>query len=71
MGCKTRKYSDGGKVLAREYMAGEPTYFKALKARVGLGDGYGKPKKRVFNIENAREGMVDAISKKKKALDET
>ena len=44
MGCKTRKYSDGGKVLEREYASGKPTFLKAVASNLGVGDGYGKPK---------------------------
>ena len=44
MKTKPRKYADGGKVLKSDY--GTPTYPRAVLARVGVGDGYGNPKKQ-------------------------
>lgn len=73
MGCKTRKYSDGGKVMEREY-GGNPTYGKALLARVGIGDGYGnakpKAKPKRMNVSNASETLDTVVSKRKKMLDD-
>lgn len=75
MGCKTRKYSDGGKVMEREY-GGNPTYAKALLGRVGIGDGYGnaknppKPANRM-NVGNAASTIGSVVAKRKKMLDET
>lgn len=68
--CGPRKYSDGGKVLEREYGAGKPTYLKAVGARLGFGDGYGKAKPEKLTVSNAREGMASTVSKRKKMLDE-
>lgn len=77
MGCKTRKYSDGGKVVDREY--GTPTFGKALAAKVGVGDGYSyfpkkapKPKdtRRRIDVSNATSEFGNVIAKRKKALDE-
>lgn len=70
MGCKTRKYSDGGKVLEREYGAGKPTYLKSVMAKLGVGDGYGKAKPKRLSIENAKGGMTTAMANRKKMLDE-
>lgn len=71
-GCGTRKYSDGGKVLAREYGAGKPTYLKALGARVGIGDGFGKAKAapKRMDVSNAKETLGTVVSNRKKMLDE-
>ena len=61
-------YADGGKV--------EPTFGRALMARVGIGDGYGnaknppKPAKRM-NVGNATETLGSVVAKRKKMLDET
>lgn len=74
--CGPRKYSDGGKVLAEEYGAGRPTYGKAVKARVGMGDGYGKPKmalnaERIYTpATKAGKSLQSAVQKRKKALDD-
>lgn len=72
MGCKTRKFSDGGKVLEREYGAGQPTYLKSVMAKVGIGDGYGKakPKPKRMDVGNATETLDDVVSKRKKMLDD-
>lgn len=73
MGCKTRKYSDGGKVLEREYGAGKPTYLKALAARVGIGDGFGKAKAKPkrMDVSNAASALPSVMASRKKMLDET
>jgi hypothetical protein len=77
MKCKTRKYADGGKVLADEYGAGRPTFGKAVKARLGSGDGYGKPKmalnaERIYRpATKAGKDLQTAVSNRKKMLDET
>lgn len=71
-----RVYADGGKVLEREYGAGKPTYGKALMARVGVGDGYGKAKApkakkpREINVANATQEFGNVIAKRKKELDD-
>jgi hypothetical protein len=70
MGCKTRKYSDGGKVLEREYGAGQPTYLKSVMAKVGIGDGYGKAKPKRMNVGNATETIRTVASNRKKMLDD-
>lgn len=72
MGCKTRKFSDGGKVLEREYGAGQPIYLKSVMAKVGIGDGYGKakPKPKRMNVSNASETLDTVVSKRKKMLDD-
>lgn len=70
MGCKTRKYSDGGKVLEREYGAGQPTYLKSVMAKVGIGDGYGKAKPKRMNVANATDTLGSVVSKRKKMLDD-
>lgn len=70
MGCKTRKFSDGGKVLAREYGAGQPTYLKSVMAKVGIGDGYGKAKPQRMNVANATDTIGSVVSKRKKLLDD-
>lgn len=76
MGCKTRKYSDGGKVLEREYSAGQPTYLKSILAKVGIGDGYGKkspPKDKNadkrLTIASAPEKFGETLAKRKQMLD--
>jgi hypothetical protein len=63
-------YADGGKI--------EPTYGRALLAKVGIGDGYGnsknppKPKKpREMNVGNATSEFGNVMAKRKKMLDET
>lgn len=71
----TRKMADGGKVLSSETIYGRPTYGRAVLARVGVGDGYGNPKpkkaKPKMSISNAKEGMTELVSNRKKMLDET
>lgn len=73
MGYKTRKYSDGGKVMEREY-GGNPTYGKALLARVGIGDGYGnakpKAKPKKMDVSNAASTIGTVVANRKKMLDE-
>lgn len=72
MKCKPRKYADGGKVLAEEYGAGVPTFGKAVKARLGMGDGYGKPKSKSYAAVTKRgKDLQSAVSNRKKMLDET
>lgn len=76
MKCKPRKYADGGKVLAEEYGAGVPTFGKAVKARLGMGDGYGKPKmalnaERLYKpVTKKGKDVQTAVSNRKKMLDE-
>lgn len=80
MGCKTRKYSDGGKVMEREY-GGNPTFAKAVAANFGIGDGYSyRPKKseakkaaspRKMDVSNAASEFGNVVAKRKKMLDET
>jgi hypothetical protein len=70
MGCKTRKYSDGGKVLEREYGAGQPTFGKAVKAQFGAGDGFGKPKREYRPLTKSGKALQTAVSNRKKMLDE-
>lgn len=62
-------YADGGKVLAKEYGAGEPTLTKAMAARLGVGDGYGGVSDRL-SLSNASRGMGKVMAKRKKVLDE-
>lgn len=68
-------YADGGKVVKSEY--GEPTYPRAVMARVGVGDGYGnpksspKPKEKRMNVGNAAVEFGNVMAKRKKMLDET
>jgi hypothetical protein len=65
-------YADGGAV-GSEY--GTPTYARAVLARVGIGDGYGNPKKGKKEkappaAANAVEGFKASMTKRKKALDD-
>ncbi len=82
MGCRARKYSDGGKVVDREY--GKPTFVSALKNAVGMDDdGYGNPNKKPkkqpvpdesgkrLNIANSPVEFSDVLAKRRKALDDT
>lgn len=78
MGCRTRKYSDGGKVLKSEY--GEPTFTRSLLESVGVGDGYGNPKSspkskdkdadKRMSISNAPSKFSDVMRKRKEQLSE-
>ena len=68
--CGPRKYSDGGKVLEREYGAGKPTFLKAVGARLGMGDGYGKAGPKRMNVGNATGTIGSVVSKRKKMLDD-
>ena len=77
MGCKTRKYSDGGKVMEREY-GGKPTYLKSVMAKLGVGDGYSysppkaaKPKdtRRKIDVSNATSEFGNVMANRKKMLD--
>lgn len=69
-----RKYADGGKVLAEEYGAGKPTFGKAVAARLGFGDGYGKAKgKAVANYKPVSEkgkALQNTLSERQKMLNE-
>ena len=62
-------YADGGKV--------EPTYARAVAARLGWGDGYGnpkeapKPKEKRMLVANAPATLGNVVEKRKKMLDET
>lgn len=61
-------YADGGKV--------EPTYARAVMARLGFGDGYGnslkKPKQepKKMDVSNATQTMSNVAAKRKKMLDD-
>lgn len=76
--CGPRKYSDGGKVMEREY-GGKPTFMKAVAANFGVGDGYSyRPKKepkvakkepRKINVGNAAVEFGNVIAKRKELLD--
>ena len=74
MGCKTRKYSDGGKIVDREY--GNPTFAKSVAEKVGVGDGYSyfptkdRNAKQRMSISNVTEKLPDVIAKRKKMLDD-
>lgn len=61
--CGPRKYSDGGKVLEREYGAGKPTFLKAVGARLGMGDGYGKTKPQMTRQTLTRDTATGKTSK--------
>lgn len=75
MVCKTRKYSNGGKVVSSEY--GEPTFARAVLAKVGVGDGYGNAKRapkdksagKRMSISNAPAKFSETMAKRKAALD--
>ena len=74
MKCKTRKYADGGKVMEREYGAGQPTYLKSVMAKVGVGDGYGSKKAKKaepkrLSISSSPDAMTEVMAKRKAALD--
>ena len=66
--------------MAKKSEYGKPTYARAVLARVGIGDGYGNPKRNaVFVPERERERMTVAnapakmesvVAKRKKMLDE-
>lgn len=76
--CGPRKYSDGGKVMEREY-GGKPTFMKAVASNFGVGDGYSyRPKKepkvakkeqRKINVANAPAEFGNVIAKRKELLD--
>ena len=78
MVCKTRKYSNGGKVIDSDY--GKPTFARAVMAKVGIGDGYGnsksapKPKDKDagkrMTISNAPSKLSETLAKRKKMMDE-
>lgn len=74
-------YADGGKVeetLGTEYGAGKPTFGKAVKARLGFGDGYGKPSgrggmsaERLYKPRTeAGKSLQSTVANRKKMLDE-
>jgi hypothetical protein len=74
MKCKPRKYSDGGKVVDREY--GTPTFPSALKNRLGMDDdGYGnsmkKPQPKKMDVSNVASEFKNVMAARKKALDDT
>jgi hypothetical protein len=64
-------YADGGKV---QHPYGKPTFGRSVLAKVGIGDGYGNPKNapkdKRLSISNAKTALPDAISKRKKMLDD-
>lgn len=62
---------------------GKPTYARAVLARVGVGDGWGNPRKNVtktstpikppqqrMNVSNAPVTLPETIAKRKKMLDD-
>ena len=73
MGCKARKYSDGGKVMEREY-GGNPSFAKAVASNFGVGDGYSygakKPKAKSAPAKTAPDSLRTTLAKRKKMLDE-
>jgi hypothetical protein len=52
---------------------GKPTMARAVMAKVGIGDGYGNPKKAKqsnrMNVSNATEKLPSVLAKRKKELD--
>jgi hypothetical protein len=68
--------------MAKKSEYGKPTYTRAVLARVGIGDGYGNPKKvgtpypppkpkaERMNIANAPVTLPETIAKRKKMLDD-
>lgn len=74
--CGPRKYSDGGKVLEREY-GGKPTFLKSVAAKVGIGDGYSysPPKAKAkkaerMDVSNVTTKLPETLANRKKMLDE-
>lgn len=75
---KKRKYADGGDVAPlvsvesrkRPSEFGEPTFMRAVGARLGMGDGYGNPKSppKGGGLPTIK-GAADKISERKKQLD--
>lgn len=65
--------------MAKKTEYGKPTYARAVMARLGVGDGWGNPKKAAtpykppqqrMNVGNATATMPEAVAKRKKMLDE-
>lgn len=64
--------------MAKKSEYGKPTYARAVLARVGIGDGYGNPKRNALfvperermNVANAPEKLEKVVSKRKKMLDD-
>jgi len=65
--------------MAKKTEYGKPTYARAVMARLGVGDGWGNPKKvatpykppqQRMNIANAAVTMPETIAKRKKMLDD-
>lgn len=74
-------YADGGKVeeiLGTEYGVGKPTFGKAVKARLNMGDGYGKPTARggmsveqIYRpVSKKGQDLQSVVQKRKKAIDD-
>lgn len=52
---------------------GKPTYARAVMAKVGVGDGYGNPKKaepKRMSVSNAPAALQETLSKRRTALNE-
>jgi hypothetical protein len=65
--------------MAKKSEYGKPTYARAVLAKVGIGDGYGNPKKvgtpfvppqERMNVANAPAKLGGVINKRKKMLDD-
>lgn len=69
--------------MAKKTEYGKPTYARAVMARVGIGDGWGNPRKNQtksstpykpsqqrMNVANATVTMPETLAKRKKMLDE-